>query len=91
MHWQWKNCPAGWAGQFQGKEKKTTIVLEAVASKSLRIWHAFVGTPGALNDINVLNRSPLFDSYVDGEFIKFLIVLQRSNLPLNRNGASSQL
>ena len=21
MHWQWKNCPAGWAGQFQGKEK----------------------------------------------------------------------
>ena len=21
MHWQWKNCPTGWAGQFQGKEK----------------------------------------------------------------------
>jgi hypothetical protein len=21
MHWTWKNCPAGWAGQFQGKEK----------------------------------------------------------------------
>ena len=21
MHWQWKNCPSAWAGQFQGKEK----------------------------------------------------------------------
>lgn len=21
MHWQWKNCPSGWKGQFQGKEK----------------------------------------------------------------------
>jgi hypothetical protein len=21
MHWEWKNCPSGWAGQFQGKEK----------------------------------------------------------------------
>jgi hypothetical protein len=21
MHWQWKNCPMAWKGQFQGKEK----------------------------------------------------------------------
>jgi len=21
MHWVWKNCPSGWAGKFQGKEK----------------------------------------------------------------------
>jgi hypothetical protein len=21
MHWKWKKCPSGWAGQFQGKEK----------------------------------------------------------------------
>jgi hypothetical protein len=38
MHWAWKNCPSGWAGQYKGKEKKPTIVLEAVASKNLRIW-----------------------------------------------------
>ena len=37
MHWAWKNCPEGWAGQFEGKEKTPTIILEAVASKSLRI------------------------------------------------------
>ena len=71
MHWAWKNCPAGWAGQFEGKEKTPTIILEGVASKSLRFWYAFVGTPGALNDINVLNRSPLFDNYINGNFILF--------------------
>jgi hypothetical protein len=21
MHWQWKNCPMAWKGQYQGKEK----------------------------------------------------------------------
>jgi hypothetical protein len=25
MHWEWKNCPSGWAGQFQGKEKVNQI------------------------------------------------------------------
>jgi hypothetical protein len=24
MHWVWKNCPAAWKGQFQGKEKVST-------------------------------------------------------------------
>jgi hypothetical protein len=27
MHWQWKNCPLGWAGQFQGKEKVHSFLL----------------------------------------------------------------
>ena len=48
MHWAWQNCPSGWAGQFMGKEKKPTIVLEAVASHSLQIWHAFFGTAGVV-------------------------------------------
>jgi hypothetical protein len=75
MHWVWKNCPAGWAGQFQGKEKSPTMVLEAVASKSLRIWHAFFGNPGALNDINILHRSHLFDALLTGasDSIKYTI------------------
>jgi len=42
MHWAWKNCPKGWAEQFtSGKQGVPTIILEAVASKNLRIWHAF--------------------------------------------------
>jgi hypothetical protein len=55
MHWQWKNCPTAWAGQYQGKEQVPTVVLEAIASYDLHIWHAFFGTPGVCNDINVLD------------------------------------
>ena len=33
--------------------------MEAVATGDLRIWHAFIGTPGSNNDLNVLDRSPL--------------------------------
>ena len=45
---------------------KTTIVLEAVASYDLWIWHAFFGPPGTLNDINVLDRSSVFDDIIQG-------------------------
>ena len=45
---------------------KPTIILEAVASHDLWIWHAFFGMPGSHNDINVLHRSPLFDNLAEG-------------------------
>ncbi|XP_048604682.1 uncharacterized protein LOC125582169 [Brassica napus] len=45
---------------------KPTIVLEAVASQDLWIWHAFFGPPGILNDINVLDRFPVFDDIIYG-------------------------
>jgi len=42
MHWQWKNCPVAWKGQYtRGDHKVPTIMLEAVASHDLWIWHAF--------------------------------------------------
>ncbi|KAK9073354.1 hypothetical protein SSX86_007678 [Deinandra increscens subsp. villosa] len=66
MHWEWKNCPSAWAGQYAGRSGKPTIVLEAVASYDLWIWHAFFGTPGSCNDINVLHRSPIFDDVLSG-------------------------
>jgi hypothetical protein len=43
------------------------MILEAVASKNLCIWHAFFGTAGSQNDINVLNKSPLFIEAIRGE------------------------
>jgi hypothetical protein len=67
MHWEWKNCPTAHHGQNKGKNHRATVVLEAVASKDLWIWHAFFGTPGSLNDLNVLARSPLFDQLVSGD------------------------
>ncbi|XP_020260028.1 uncharacterized protein LOC109836529 [Asparagus officinalis] len=68
MHWQWKNCPKAWQGQFtSGHKGTTTVILEAVASYDLWIWHAFFGLPGTLNDINVLDRSPVFDDIESGE------------------------
>ncbi|XP_048613007.1 putative nuclease HARBI1 [Brassica napus] len=66
MHWEWKNCPTAWKGQYTRGSGKPTIVLEAVASQDLWIWHVFFGPPGTLNDINVLDRSPVFDDIFEG-------------------------
>uniref|UniRef100_A0A0D3B8A5 DDE Tnp4 domain-containing protein n=1 Tax=Brassica oleracea var. oleracea TaxID=109376 RepID=A0A0D3B8A5_BRAOL len=66
MHWEWKNCPTAWKGQYTRGSGKPTIVLEAVASQDLWIWHAFFGPPGTLNDINVLDRSLVFDDILQG-------------------------
>ncbi|GKD40282.1 ALP1-like protein isoform X1 [Tanacetum coccineum] len=36
MHWEWKNCPVSWHGQYgRGDKKYPTIMLEAVASQDL--------------------------------------------------------
>ena len=63
-HWTWKNCPVALAGQFKGKEKHPTVVLEAVVTQDTQFWHAYFGTPGSLNDLNFLNWSPLFECVV---------------------------
>uniref|UniRef100_A0A0D3A6X5 Uncharacterized protein n=1 Tax=Brassica oleracea var. oleracea TaxID=109376 RepID=A0A0D3A6X5_BRAOL len=67
MHWEWKNCLTAWKGQYSRGSGKPTIVLEAVASYNLWIWHVFFGPPGTLNDINVLDRSPVFDDIINGQ------------------------
>jgi hypothetical protein len=66
MHWRWKNCPVSYKGYFTGRGKHPTIILEAVATHDLRIWHAYFGLPGSLNDINVLHRSTVFHNYLQG-------------------------
>lgn len=67
MHWTWQNCPVAWYGVYKGKPKKATVILEAVASKNLWIWHAFFGVPGSNNDLNVLDRSPVLDGIMNGQ------------------------
>ncbi|XP_010236560.1 uncharacterized protein LOC104584118 [Brachypodium distachyon] len=68
MHWRWELCPLAWRGQFtRGDYGVPTMVLEAVASQDLHIWHAFFGIAGLNNDLNVLNQSPLFFDALKGE------------------------
>ncbi|MFS8013957.1 putative harbinger transposase-derived protein [Helianthus anomalus] len=66
-HIEWKNCPRELRGAYvRGDIKRPTIILEAVASNDLWIWHSYFGVPGSNNDINVLHTSPLFQSVTDG-------------------------
>jgi len=66
MHREWSNCPTGWQGMYRGHKGKPTLILEAVATQDLRIWHAYFGLPGSHNDINVLHRSNVFDDLANG-------------------------
>ena len=66
MHWKRKNCPTAWKGMYSGHVHEPTIILEAVASYDLWIWHAFFGLPGSHNDINVLERSSVFALLSEG-------------------------
>ncbi|KAK9072430.1 hypothetical protein SSX86_008864 [Deinandra increscens subsp. villosa] len=68
MHWGWRNCPTAWKGHYtRGDHGYPTIMLEAVASQDLWIWHAFFGVAGSNNDINVINQSPLFNEILQGQ------------------------
>ena len=71
MHSEWKNCPTGWKGTFvKHIYKVPTIILEAVASYALWIWHAFFGCPGTLNDINILDLCPVLQELYEGRTLK---------------------
>jgi len=66
IHWKWKKCPIAWHKMYTGHFCEPTIILEVVASQDLWIWHAFFGMLGSLNDINVLDRSPIFAALAEG-------------------------
>ncbi|XP_059623192.1 uncharacterized protein LOC132266354 [Cornus florida] len=67
MNWEWKNCPIQCHDTHRGRSVKNTLILEAVASQDLWIWHAFFGMPGLHNDINVLDHSSVFNDIVNGQ------------------------
>ena len=66
MHWKWEKCPIAWHGMYTNHCREPTIILKAVASQDLWIWHAFFGMHGSLNDINVLDRSLIFVAFAEG-------------------------
>ncbi|GKA32620.1 ALP1-like protein [Tanacetum coccineum] len=61
--WPWENCPNAFRAQFcrGDHESDPFILLEALASQALWIWHAFFGDSGMNNDVNVLRQSPIFN------------------------------
>ena len=69
MHVYWKNCPVAWQGQYKGKGKKPSIVLEAISDYHLWFWHSSFGYAGTLNDLNILSLSPFVESLTDGTFV----------------------
>jgi hypothetical protein len=56
-HFVWGNCPVSHHGQFQGKEGRPTIVVEAMADYNLYAWHAVFGYCGTLNDLSIWDSS----------------------------------
>jgi len=67
-HWEWHKCPTGMAGAYQSRKGKRGIVVEAVCDEDLWVWHLFVGAPGSLNDINVMQQSPLYLDVTGGRW-----------------------
>ena len=52
----WKNCPKAWHGTYKtGKEKKPSIVLEAICDYHCFFWHTTYGYAGSLSDENVMS------------------------------------
>jgi hypothetical protein len=37
MHYEWKNCPVAWQGDFGDRDGKKSIILEALADQNLHI------------------------------------------------------
>jgi len=67
-HWEWHQCPTGMAGAYQSRKGKRGIVVEAECDEDLWVWHLFVGAPGSLNDINVMQQSPLYLDVTGGRW-----------------------
>jgi hypothetical protein len=67
MHYKWKNCLVVWQGDFGNIHGKKSIILEAIASEDLHIWHVFFGLSRSNNDVNVLDHSPLVHNVLTSE------------------------
>ncbi|XP_058761649.1 uncharacterized protein LOC131635064 [Vicia villosa] len=74
MHWEWKNCPIAWKGQYcRGDHGKPTIMLEAVASQDLWILHAFFGIAGHAPNVQYTINGT---SYNMGYYLAYGIYLE---------------
>ncbi|GKB85013.1 ALP1-like protein [Tanacetum coccineum] len=61
-------CLVAFKAQFSRGDHRPDpfILLKAIASNDLWIWHAFFGVSGMNNDVNVLRQSPIFNDLKSG-------------------------
>ncbi|GJT38970.1 ALP1-like protein [Tanacetum coccineum] len=80
--WPWAQCPQAYRAQFSRGDSGSEpfILLEAVASQDLWIWHAFFGVAGSNNDINVLRQSPVLNDLKVGKALEIPFVAKRRDL-----------
>lgn len=67
-HFDWDKCPTEWAGAYKSRKGTKTIILEAVVDHNLYIWNSNFGSAGSMNDINVLDKSSIYEDIVTGRF-----------------------
>ncbi|XP_057248145.1 uncharacterized protein LOC125493769 [Beta vulgaris subsp. vulgaris] len=87
MHLQWKNSPTQYKGMYSGRPGKPTLILEAITSYDLWIWHAFLGTPGRAPPVNYVVNDNQYDMgyyLTDGIYPRWAAFIPRINLPRNQ-------
>jgi hypothetical protein len=72
----------GVAGQFCGRNLCPTLILEAVATYDLWIWYTSFDMPDTNNDIDILQRSPIFVPLRNRTMPPVLLVRRTSNQTL---------
>ena len=65
-HFPLDMCPMAKTGQHKGKEKENTLILEAICDPDTYIWYSFFSEPGSLNDLNILEKSTIVGSILNG-------------------------
>ncbi|CAL2245529.1 unnamed protein product [Prunus armeniaca] len=87
MHWQWKNCPTAWQGDYENMKWQKSIILEVVVGFDTWVLHPFFGVAGSRNNLNVLGQFLVFNNVLRGEFPKITYEICRGFfLPATTNG-----
>ena len=55
-HLYWARCPYTHRGSFLNKDKRISIVMQAIALRDLSLRGVFIGRPGSNNDLQVLDK-----------------------------------
>lgn len=67
-HFEWRACPDRLAGQHLNKDGETSLVLEAICDHRKYFWQINFGDAGAMNDINILDKSSIVGGLISGDF-----------------------